>query len=64
MNNSVSPNRPISHPRLWLLAVAVGIIAGLGAVIFRGLIGFFHNLLFLGQCSLTYNANLHTPPSP
>jgi len=35
-----------------------------GAVAFRALIGFFHNLLFLGKVSTTYNANVHTPPSP
>jgi hypothetical protein len=39
MNGSAPTNKPISHPRLWLLAVLVGVIAGLGAVIFRGLIG-------------------------
>jgi len=47
MNNSVATNRPIAHPQLWLLAVLVGIIAGFGAVLFRGLIGLLHNLLFL-----------------
>jgi CIC family chloride channel protein len=47
-----------------VLSILVGGIAGLGAVAFRDLIGFFHNLLFLGKVSLTYNANLHTPPSP
>ena len=64
MNYAAPSNRPVSHARLWLLAVLVGIVAGLGAVIFRGLIGLFHNLLFLGQFSLNYNANLHTPASP
>ncbi|HTW65687.1 MAG TPA: chloride channel protein [Bryobacteraceae bacterium] len=49
---------------LWFAALVIGIIAGLGAVAFRALIAFFHNLLFLGQLSFTYNANLHTPPSP
>ncbi len=51
---------------LWfsLLAVLVGIVAGLGAVIFRALIGLFHNLLFLGKWSTVYDANVHTPPSP
>src|SRR5262245_18668558 len=46
------------------LAVAVGVIAGLGAVVFRAMIAGFHNLLFLGQFSLTYDANLHTPAAP
>ena len=48
----------------FLLTVAAGIVAGLGAVLFRALIGFIHNLLFLGQLSFTYDANVHTPPSP
>ena len=39
-------------------------VAGLGAVVFRGLIGVFHNLLFMGKVSFVYNANLHTPASP
>jgi len=47
-----------------MLAVMVGIVAGLGAVAFRSLIGFFHNLLFLGELSLSYDANFHTPASP
>ncbi|MFL5265345.1 MAG: hypothetical protein ACJ8AH_01915 [Stellaceae bacterium] len=36
-------------PLLSVLAFAVGIVTGLGAVVFRDLIGFVHNLLFLGQ---------------
>ena len=47
----------------FMLTVAAGIVAGLGAVLFRALIGFIHNLLFLGQLSFTYDANVHTPPS-
>jgi CIC family chloride channel protein len=58
------PTRPLGRLKFSLLAVLVGIVAGLGAVIFRGLIGLFHNLLFLGQWSLIYDANQHTPPSP
>jgi len=46
------------------LAVTVGVIAGLGAVVFRAMISGFHNLLFLGQLSLSYDANLHTAPAP
>jgi CIC family chloride channel protein len=63
-NNLARPNRPVSHPLLWLLAVLVGLIAGMGAVLFRGLISLFHNTLFLKRFSLAYDANLHTPPSP
>ena len=49
---------------MWLLSLLVGIVAGLGAVAFRTLIGIFHNLLFLGRLSAVYDANLHTPASP
>lgn len=46
---------------LCVLAVFVGVIAGIGAWIFRLLIGFFHNLLFLKQFDFHYDANIHTP---
>ena len=55
---------PISLFRLSLLAVAVGLITGFGAVAFRALIGFIHNVFFLGQFSFLYDANVHTPSSP
>ena len=42
----------------------VGIVAGLGAVVFRGLIALVHNLFLLGRLSLVYDANAHTPVSP
>jgi CIC family chloride channel protein len=50
--------------RLSLLSVLVGIVVGVGAVVFRGLIALFHNLLFLGKLSTVYDANTHTPASP
>ncbi len=46
------------------LALVVGVITGLGAVVFRALIGLVHNLLFLGQFSIVYDSNLFTPPPP
>jgi CIC family chloride channel protein len=50
---------------LSILALIVGIVTGFGAVAFRDLIGFIHNLMFLGQASFHYDANLFTPtPSP
>ncbi len=63
------------HPGKWLLAarseiataamaVAVGLIAGLGAVVFRKLIGLFHNLFFYGQVSVDYNVLEFTATSP
>ena len=50
--------------KLSSLALIVGVVTGFGAVGFRGLIGFIHNLLFLGTLSFQYNANLFTPTSP
>ena len=49
--------------RFLLLAVATGIIAGLGALFFRCLIALVHNVFFFGNFSLVYDANLHTPTS-
>jgi len=46
------------------LALVVGGITGIGAVVFRALIGFVHNLLFLGQFSFVYDSNLFTPSPP
>src|ERR1700757_27093 len=50
--------------RLSLVAIFVGIVTGFGAIAFRGLIGFLHNLFFLGRFSFFYDANSYTPPSP
>ncbi len=66
---SKEPRCPLEPgPAAWwvmgLCALAVGVIAGLGAVVFRAMIGGFHNLLFLGLWSFDYDANVHTPPSP
>ncbi|MEJ2347376.1 MAG: chloride channel protein [Gammaproteobacteria bacterium] len=47
-----------------MLAVVVGGVAGLGAVVFRGLIALFHNLFFFGRFSFVYDTSLHTPASP
>ncbi len=49
---------------LSLLAVVAGLVTGLGAVAFRALIGLIHNVFFLGQFSVHYDANVHTPESP
>jgi len=46
------------------LGLLTGVIAGLGAIAFRGLIALFHNLFFLGTLSFQYDANVHTPESP
>ena len=49
---------------LSLIAIVVGVVTGFGSILFRGLIGFIHNLFFLGQFSFSYDANVYTPPSP
>ncbi len=47
----------------FLLAIFVGIVAGLGAVVFRRLIGLMHNLFFYGQLSFVFNALKHADAS-
>jgi CIC family chloride channel protein len=42
-----------------IYAAIVGIVAGLGAVLFRYLIGFFHNLFLFGKLSFSYDSNMH-----
>ncbi len=56
--------RPLRLATLCVIALLVGGVTGLGAVLFRDLIGLIHNLGFLGHFSFTYNANHFTPPSP
>ncbi len=57
-------DRKLGLVRLSLLALATGLITGLGAVVFRALIGLIHNLFFLGVFSISYDANIFTPPGP
>ena len=49
---------------LSLLALGLGVFTGVGAAVFRALIGLIHNLAFLGQFSWRYDANHFTPASP
>ena len=56
--------RPLTRPAMLGLSVLAGIVAGLGAVFFRDLIGLFHNMFFLGTFSISYDANTHTPTGP
>lgn len=49
---------------LSLIAILVGVVTGFGSILFRGLIGFIHNLFFLGHFSVFYDANVYTPASP
>jgi CIC family chloride channel protein len=63
-HRSIFHPEPIQFLRFALLSILVGLVAGLGAAVFRGLIALFHNLFFLQQLSLFYDANVHTSASP
>ncbi|MGH8687655.1 MAG: chloride channel protein [Burkholderiales bacterium] len=56
--------RRIGTLRLSVLAVLIGIVTGVGAFLFRDLIGLIHNVLFQGQFHLAYDANAFTRASP
>ncbi len=47
-----------------LLSVVLGLVAGLGAFVFRELIAVVHNAVFLGHLSWHYDSLRHTPPAP
>src|SRR6202041_2509244 len=48
---------------LTLLALLLGLVTGLGAVLFRELINVLHNVFFAGTLSIHYDANVFTAPS-
>ena len=48
---------------LCLLAVSIGIVTGLGAVVFRALVDFVHNLFFYGDVTLASAPAGFGPPS-
>jgi chloride channel protein, CIC family len=49
---------------LSLLAIAVGIVTGFGAIAFRALIALIHNASYFGRLSAVYDANAQEPGSP
>ncbi len=51
-------------PMLCGMGLFIGLIGGLGAVLFRQMIGLVHNLAFLGQLSFAYDASRFTAPGP
>ena len=57
-------SRQLSLAQLSLLALGLGVVTGLGAVLFRDLIGLIHNLLFTGHAVVHYDANVFTAPAP
>jgi chloride channel protein, CIC family len=60
----IDQSHPMRLSQLSLLALGLGIVTGIGAVLFRDLIGLVHNLLFLGHFSAHYDANVFTAPAP
>ena len=64
MQRDALPERTIGLFALSLLAIAVGIVTGIGAVGFRALIGLIHNAFYFGRLSVAYNANVLEPASP
>jgi CIC family chloride channel protein len=55
---------PLQLCRLILLALITGGLSGMGAALFRAMVGFSHNLLFLGRLDVSYDAAGHTPAGP
>ncbi len=62
MEGEESERLPLTQ--LSLLALVLGVITGLGAVLFRALIGLIHNLLFTGHAVIHYDANIFAAPAP
>ncbi len=56
--------RRLSLPILCAAAIVVGLVTGVGAVVFRDLIGLVHNLFFLQTFRVAYDANRFTPHDP
>ena len=64
MPEPVLRERTIGLFGLSLLAIGVGIVTGVGAVLFRDLIGLIHNVFYFGRFSFAYDANVLEPASP
>ncbi len=56
--------RQVPLPVLSLLALAVGLVTGLGAIVFRLLVAVVHNVAFNGVLSPDYDANVFDPVPP
>jgi chloride channel protein, CIC family len=57
-------SRQLPLAQISLLALGLGVVTGIGAVLFRDLIGVIHNLFFTGHALLHYDANVFTAPAP
>ncbi|WP_347312943.1 chloride channel protein [Defluviimonas sp. SAOS-178_SWC] len=57
-------HRRVSVIALSFLAIIIGVVTGVGAILLRYLISIIHNFFFLGTFSTNYDANIPTPPAP
>jgi CIC family chloride channel protein len=62
--DDIAVERTIGLLALSALSIGVGIITGVGAIFFRGLIGLIHNAFYYGHFSTAYDANVYDHPSP
>ena len=60
----VADSRQVGIVALSLMAVVIGVVTGLGAIVLRLLISVIHNIAFLGRFSFVYDANRPTAPAP
>ena len=63
MKTTNSNDKNLSVYWLFLLAISIGTIAGLGSIVFRGMIGLVHNLSFDGKFNFMFDPNYHPTPS-
>ena len=61
--NSEAIHQTLNTGSMFVMSFLIGIIAGFGAIVFRGMIGFVHNLSFNGELSFLFNGNNHAAPS-
>ncbi|WP_109466513.1 chloride channel protein [Albibacillus kandeliae] len=62
--NPPSDNRNVSIIALSIIAIGIGVVTGIGAIVLRYLISVIHDFFFLGIFSFDYDANIPTPPAP
>lgn len=63
LNEESSEERDAPALVFSLIAIVVGVVTGLGAILFYYLISFFHNLFFYGRLSLTLGGESLLEPS-
>lgn len=56
--------RPLPGYIMLVLAIGIGVVGGLGAIAFKSVIAFFHNLFFYGRFGLIYDPDAYITPSP